>query len=136
MNPKLTPAALREKIAAAKAGKPEGLPNPPPAGPPALPLEPAMVSVPEREAAEWSALKVKKVKPGPVITYQCKHTVGIVHLESQKCPCCRDQARRDKAAKKRAEAEAKRTLATPADSGKAERDGRLPDGARFVVVYD
>lgn len=111
MNPN-SPAAIRARLAAAKA-TPARPPEPAPADPPA--------ATPQRP----------KKPTGPALTHRCGHTRPLADLTNQDCPGCREAARRAKAQKKRVKA-------SGAKPGKAkvEDHGRLPDRARFVVEYD
>lgn len=86
-------------------------------------------AVPTRDTTKVAANPAPKaeapaqVAPPPKLLHTCGHVAG-----NRPCPECLGKARRERAARKRAKAQARPQAAT---------GGRLPDGARFVdVVYD
>jgi hypothetical protein len=74
-------------------------------------------------------IKPAKKPRGPAVKYRCGHETAAAHFAGQDCPACRNEQRRQKNAKRRAELES----APRADKYAADR---LPDGARFHVAYD
>jgi len=75
----------------------------------------------------------RQPQPPPITTtirYTCGHETTQKHLQSVKCPPCRDEAKRAKRLHRWGKDNEKERV------GKNALYGRLPDGAAFAVVYN
>jgi hypothetical protein len=101
----------------ARQGLPPRQPGPAPTQPAAPPPEPARA--PERP--------VPKPAPGAPV-FSCGHALNVRELAGQACAACRNKARQEKAARKRAARGAK----PPKDAAGV---GRLPDGSAKLLRW-